>query len=110
MNDNMIKKLNNEVKNKIKSRDMYKIIFTNEDGKDIEYEILLTFRSKSNNKIYYVMTDNTRNNKLNIIPFYVECDKDIEENTDIEEEFFPVTDEEELEMVFNVFNDVKDKI
>ena len=61
----MENKLNNfesSIKKEAKSRDMYKIVFTDEFGKDIEYEIIATFKHKANKKIYYIMTDNTRSN------------------------------------------------
>ena len=90
----------------IKSHDMYKVIFTTSDGKDIEYEIILTFKSKSNKKIYYIMTDNTRSNdnKLNITAFYVKYDDTFNSN---DETFYPVVDDTELKMVLEVFNKCK---
>ena len=112
MNDKILDNFDSEVKKAAKSRDMYKIIFTTEDGKDMEYEIVATFKSKANKKIYYIMTDNTRSkdNELNITPFYIDYDEDDEEPSDIDEGFYPVTDDDELKMVFDVFNDIKSNL
>lgn len=109
MEDKILNNFDSLVKKAAKSRDMYKIIFTNEDGKDIEYEIILTFKSKENKKIYYIMTDNTRseNNELHITPFFIDYDEDDEEPSEMDESFYPVVDEDELKMVLNVFNNVK---
>ena len=112
MNDKTLDNFESEIKKKAKERDMFKIIFTDQDGKDIEYEIILTFKSKKNKKIYYIMTDNTRseNNELNITPFYIDYDEEYEEPSEINESFYPVDDEEELNMVLDVFNSVKGNI
>ena len=90
-------------KKEIINREMYKMIFTTKEGQDIEYEIILTFKNHTNKKIYYIMTDNTRsdNNELNITPFYVNYD----DNT-----FYPVLDDNELSMVLEVFNKIKNNL
>lgn len=95
-----------KIKKASQERDMYKFIFTTSEGKDIEYEIILTFKNKVNNKIYYIVTDNTRSrdNELNITAFYVNYDNN---EDDI---FYPVTDDNELKMVFDVFNKVKNDL
>ena len=56
------------------------------------------------------MTDNTRseNNELNIVPFYVDYVEEVMD--EIDERFYPVEDDEEFEMVMNVFNAIKDSI
>ena len=79
-----------------------KFNFTTEDGKNIEYEKLLSFRSKKNGKFYLVVTDNTRDefDNLNIYAYY------ISDNFN----FSPVEDELELEMVTDVYNRVKGEI
>jgi uncharacterized protein YrzB (UPF0473 family) len=111
----MENKLNNfesSIKKEAKSRDMYKIVFTDEFGKDIEYEIIATFKHKTNKKIYYIMTDNTRsnNNELNITAYYINyTGNDIEIN-EVSNDFYPVVDDNELKMVFDVFNKIKDNI
>jgi uncharacterized protein YrzB (UPF0473 family) len=112
MNGKLLDNLNKEIKKKAKSREMYKIVFTDEDGKDIEYEIILTFKSKGNEKIYYVMTDNTRsiNNELNIMAYYIDYDETLDEPSDVNETFYPVVNDDELEMVMEVFNKVKETI
>ena len=112
MNGKLLDNLNKKIKKKAKSREMYKIVFTDEDGKDIEYEIILTFKSKANEKIYYVMTDNTRsiNNELNIMAYYIDYDETLDEPSDVNETFYPVVNDDELEMVMEVFNKVKETI
>ena len=111
MDNKVMNNLEKVVKEKSNSRDMFKIIFTNEDGKDIEYEILATFKSSNNNKLYYVMTDGTKeNNKLNISVFYVNYNEQLEEPSEVDERFYPVLDDEELNMVMEVFNKIKDEI
>ena len=105
MDNKLYDNIGSMVKKNAKSRDMYKILFTTEDGKDIEYEIILTFKSKENKKIYYIMTDNTRStkNELNITSFYINYN----ENSEV---FYPVVDDEELKMVFEVFDKVQSNL
>ena len=106
MNDELLKKFDDGIQKESRSREMYKIVFTTEDGKDIEYEILATFKNKETKKIYYIMTDNTRdlNNKLNISFFYVNYKGD---NSKVVDNFYPVLDENELKMVMDVFDKIK---
>ena len=105
MKDNIYDNLESNIKNISLSRDMYKIVFETEDNKDIEYEIVATFRSKSKKKIYYIMTDNTRsdNDELNITAYYVNEDEAFDE-------FYPVIDDNELKMVYDVFNKIQNNI
>ncbi len=112
MSDIVLDKMNSTVKQTAKSRDMYKIIFTTDDEKDIEYEIIATFKSSKNKKIYYIMTDNTRsdNNELNITPFYIDYDDEDDEPSEINECFYPVEDDDELKMVFDIFNNIKSNL
>ena len=88
---------------KAKSRDMYKIVFTDSNDKDIEYEIVATFKNNTNKKLYYLLTDNTRTNKeLNIFAYYTNYEDEVEDNL-----FYPVVEEEELNMVKEVFEKIK---
>ena len=104
-----VKKFEAAIKNKAKSRDMYKIVFTTTDGKDIEYEILATFRNTKTKKIYYIMTDNTRDhdNKLNISFFYIIYEGDGIEIEEMDNDFYPVVDDDEIKMVMEVFDKIK---
>lgn len=79
-----------------------KFNFITEDGEKIEYEKLLSFRSKKNGKFYLVVTDNTRDefDNLNIYAYY------ISDNFN----FSPVEDELELEMVTGVYNRIRGDI
>ena len=112
MDDRLLNNLDSEIKKKAKLRDMYKIIFTDEDGKDIEYEIVATFKNKTNKKIYFILTDKKRtsNNELIITAYYIDYVEDNGELNDFNDNFYPVVDDEELKMVMNVFNNIKDKI
>ena len=88
---------------KAKSRDMYKIVFTDSNDKDMEYEIVATFKNNTNKKLYYLLTDNTRTNKeLNIFAYYTNYEDEVEDNL-----FYPVVEEEELNMVKEVFEKIK---
>ncbi len=78
----------------------YKVNFVTEDGKEIVYERLLTFRK--GNKFYTVVTDNTRDEDGDINT-YVYCIEDGETSLK------PVEDEKELEMVNVVFNKVQEE-
>ena len=99
------------IKSKSISRDIYKIIFTNEDNKDIEYEIIATIKCKSKKKIYYLLTDNTRDkdNKLKITAYYINYD-DNKDLNDINDVFYPVIDNEELKSVFAIFNKIQNNL
>lgn len=110
MDDKLLKNFDSEIKKKTNSRDMFKIVFTDENGKDIEYEILATFRNKVTRRIYYIMTDNTRseNNELNVVPFYIDYVEEVMD--EIDERFYPVEEDDEFKMVMNVFNAIKDSI
>ena len=81
-------------------QEKYKVNFVTEDGKEIEYERLLTFRK--GNKFYSVMTDNTRDEKGDLNT-YAYC---IGEG---ETSLRPVEDEKELEMVTTIFNMVQEE-
>ena len=112
MNDKIFDNLDNEIKKKAETRDMYKIIFTDAEGKDIEYEIVATFKDKANNKIYYIVTDNTRgpNNELKITAYYINYMENNNELDDFNNTFYPVIDDDELQMVMDVFNNIKDRL
>ncbi len=104
MNNTLLSNISNNIK---KNRDFYKIIFTNEENKDVEYEVVATFKSKSRKKIYYLLTDNERNkdNSLKISAYYINYD----ENGG-KEIFYPVVDDQELKMVWDVFNKIQNEI
>lgn len=76
------------------------ITFVDELGKEVEYEKLLSF--KTNNKVYFVFTDNILNeeNKQNVYCYYIKLE-------DNENKFYPVEDTKELEMVKKVYEKVK---
>jgi len=82
----------------------YKYTFVDENNNEVEYEILLSFKSDKYKKLFYIMTDNNKseNNKLNTFGFYTSLDGD--------EEFKPVTDDNEIELIQEVFNAVEKEI
>lgn len=79
------------------------ITFTDESGNEIEYEKLLSFKSNSRKKVYFVFTDNilTNNEKQNLYCYYIKLDN-------MENKFYPVENKEELEMVNRVYNKIKE--
>lgn len=90
---------------------LYKFDFIDENSKNIEYEILLSFYSKKFNKVFYVMTDNVvgENNKLNTYAFYknnIEVDGENEKDNTL----YSVIDKEEYDLVFDVFNKVNEEL
>ena len=82
------------------NEEFYKINFTTEDGKTIEYKKLLSFYSQKRNRYYLIVTDNTKDefDNLNIFAYYMYDNFD----------FRPVEEEEELEMITDVYNKVKE--
>lgn len=109
MNDKVLKNFDSEIKKKAKSREMFKFIFTDDEGKDVEYEILATFRNKKTKRIYYIMTDNTRssNNELNISFYYIDYTEDDSDINVIDNSFYAVESEDEIKMIMEVFNKIK---
>ncbi len=96
------------IKKATSTRDMNKIIFTTDEDENILFEIVASFKSKANKKIYYVMTDNTKNNKgeLNISIFYINYDESKPEPSESPETFYPVIDDNELNMVYDSFANI----
>ena len=112
MKDNVLANLDKEIKKQAKSRDMYKIIFTDLNGKDIEYEILATFRNTKTKRIYYILTDHTRTdkNELKITAYYIDYQDEDNEISTFDNNFYPVEEDDELKMVMDVFNKIKENL
>lgn len=85
-----------------KEDNLYKYTFQDENNIESELEILLSFKSKKYQKTFFVMTDNMlgENNKLNTYAFYITN----KENKNSDDVFNPVTDNDELEYINEVFN------
>lgn len=85
-----------------KENNLYKYTFQDENNVESELEILLSFKSKKYQKTFFVMTDNVlgENNKLNTYAFYITN----KENKNSDDVFLPVTDNDELEYINEVFN------
>lgn len=85
-----------------KEDNLYKYTFQDENNIESELEILLSFKSKKYQKTFVVMTDNMlgENNKLNTYAFYITN----KENKNSDDVFNPVTDNDELEYINEVFN------
>ncbi len=105
MNELFNEKLEKKLKEVMAQKDFYKFTFIDENDKEIEYEIVLTFKSKSRKKIYYVLTDKTtnENNELNVTVYYIDYDEDYMMMDD-DTTFHPVVDDEELSMVYDVLH------
>lgn len=75
--------------------------FIDEFGNEVEYERLLSFKSKKNNKVYFVLTDNILNekNEQNLYCYFINLD-------DHDNKFYPVS-EDEIKMVKDVYERVK---
>jgi len=93
-------------------KEIYKLEFTNEDGIKVEYEVLLTFKSEKYNKVFYIMTDNStdENNKLNTYAFYTNNIEYSYEEVNSDDTFYSVVDDEELKLVYDVFDKVKKEL
>lgn len=80
--------------------DLGKIVI-DKNGKDVEYDVLLTFNCEELGKNYIVYTDNEfTNNKKNI---YVSSYDPIIGTDKLDD----ITDSDELEMVLDVLNQIK---
>lgn len=85
------------------SKENYKFIFENVNGKKIECEMILSFYVKDRDKNYMLFTDNKydEDNNLKVYPYY---------NTSSNEEMIPVTDKDEFDMVDRVYQSVVKKV
>ena len=71
-----------------------KIIFTDEDGVEREFELLFTFDSEETNKSYAVLATEDENGELEVIAAIYNPNEEDEIG-----ELFPIEDESEWEMV-----------
>jgi uncharacterized protein YrzB (UPF0473 family) len=71
-----------------------KIIFTDEDGKEREFELLFTFDSEETSKSYAVLATEDENGELEVIAAIYNPNEEDEIG-----ELFPIEDESEWEMV-----------
>ena len=84
-------------------KENYKFIFASDNGKKIECEMVLSFYVKDRGKNYMLFTDNTydEDNNLKIYPYYTVTGSD---------EMIPVTDNDEFNMINNVYESVVKKV
>ena len=84
-------------------KENYKFIFASDKGKKIECEMILSFYVKDRGKNYMLFTDNTydEDNNLKIYAYYTYTGND---------EMIPVTNEEEFNMIDNVYKSVVKKV
>lgn len=81
-----------------------KTIVIKEDNKLKQYEVIIEFTSNITNKNYIAYTDGIKDelNNLKIYISYYEKDDDIYILN-------PITNQEEINMVNNILNEIKDK-
>ncbi len=78
---------------------------TDENGKDVEYEVLFTFESDETKKNYIVYTDNTKDQDGNIKVYasIYEPDKD-------ETKLHPIQTEEEWSVIEKILNQLQEEV
>ena len=80
-----------------------KKLITIENGKKVQYDIIIEFSSNKNNKNYVVYTNNIKDNNGNVNVLSAIYEKDIQnENIYI---LHPIKSKEELDMINNILKD-----
>ena len=80
-----------------------KKLITIENGKKIQYDIIIEFSSNKNNKNYVVYTNNIKDNNGNVNVLSAIYEKDIK-NENIYT-LHPIESKEELDMINNILKD-----
>lgn len=82
---------------------MKKKLITVENGNKVEYNIIVEFTSKNNNKHYVAYTNNKKNKDghLEVLIAYYTIEQDLYVLT-------PITNSEEIEMVNSILNELRD--
>lgn len=83
-----------------------KKLITRQNDKIVEYEIIIEFKSNKNNKEYIAYTDNSRDELNNLRVYISSYEKDSKDN-----DLYilnPITDKEEIKMINNILNDIKE--
>lgn len=78
---------------------------TNEDGKEVEYEVLFTFESDETKKNYIAYTDNTTDSEGNT---KVYASTYITEGT--ETKLFPIESEKEWKIIEKILEEIQNKV
>lgn len=78
---------------------------TNDEGKEIECEVLFTFESDETNKNYIVYTDNTKDNEGNI-KVYASIYEPNKKETTLE----PIETEKEWKIIETILNELQEEI
>lgn len=81
----------------------FKFTFKNEEGKEIECEMILSFYVREKDKNYMLFTDNTydEENNLNVYAYY---------NTSNDETMIPITETNEFNMINHMYQNVVKKV
>ena len=74
------------------------------DGSEVECEVLFTFESDETHKNYLVYTDNTKDDEGNI-KVYASIYKPDQDNTELE----PITTEREWKIVETILNSIQEE-
>jgi len=78
---------------------------TNEEGVDVEYEVLFTFESDETKKNYMVYTDNTKDEEGNI-RVYASIYEPEKDETKLE----PIETEEEWAIIQKILNQLQEEV
>ena len=81
----------------------FKVI--NDEGKEIECEVLFTFDSDETNKSYIVYTDNTKDEEGNLKVYANTYDP-----TGKEQELKPITEDKEWQVIENILASLHEKM
>ena len=76
----------------------------NDEGKEIEYEVLFTFDSEETNKSYMVYTDGTKDEKGNVKVYASIYTPGIEET-----ELSPIETEKEWKIIETILNELQEQ-
>ena len=77
---------------------------TNEEGKEVEYEVLFTFDSDETNKSYMVYTDDTKD-ELGNIKVYASAYTPGKETTELE----PIETEKEWKIIETILKELQEE-
>ena len=79
---------------------------TEEDGKEVEYEVLLTFESNETHKNYMLFTDNTLDEEGNTKVYASIYDP---EETSDETKLIPIEDEKEWKIIETILDELQNE-
>jgi len=86
----------------MEDKNIFKVV--NEEGKEIECEVLFTFESEETKKHYIVYTDNTTDNKGNVKVYASVYNPDSEKA-----EFLPIESEREWKIIETILESIQEE-